>query len=98
MYIYFLSGTIAVLPSILHLMLGTLREMSAKGTDRRSPVAVNACLAAIKSIFSTKRYTEKKEVEFWDKLMQASLTTLLQQSKPGTLLIINLNLSQVQCL
>ena len=71
-------------------MLGTLREMSAKGMDRRSSVAVNACLAAIKSIFSTKRYTEKKEMEFWDKLMQASLTTLLQQSKPGTMLS-NLN-------
>lgn len=77
------SGSISVLPSILHLTLGTLREMSAKTAEKRNPVAVNACLAAIKSIFSTKRYEDKTELEIWDKLLRASLTTVLKQSKPG---------------
>ena len=65
------------------MTLGTLREMSAKTTEKRSPVAVNACLAAIKTIFCTKRYEDKQQIEFWDKLLKASLTTVLRQSKPG---------------
>ena len=57
--------------------------MSAKTTEKRNPVAVNACLAAIKTIFSTKRYEDKQEIEIWDRLLKASLTTVLKQSKPG---------------
>ena len=78
------SGSISVLPTILHLILGTLREMSSSAMEKKNNIVVSTCIGCLKTIISCKRYNEDKKLSTkWHKLIQSSLATVIQNSKAG---------------
>ena len=78
-----IAGCLAILPTVLQLDIGLLREMSSKPMDKKNNVVVNACIGCIKSVFSSTRFEDDKRYTEWQKLLQSSLATVINQSKPG---------------
>ncbi|KAL3874425.1 hypothetical protein ACJMK2_037438 [Sinanodonta woodiana] len=81
------KGCLSILPSIVHLTVGVLKEMGSKSVEGCSPLVVNACLGAIKSLLKSPPagHEGDKEGELMlmkDKLLQSALVTVLNASKP----------------
>ncbi|XP_033734296.1 HEAT repeat-containing protein 5B-like isoform X1 [Pecten maximus] len=77
------QGSIAILPTVLHLVTGVLRELSAKSSERRSPVVVSACLSSLKALCSSPLTTDEAVSDSWIQLLQSALATVLHYAKPS---------------
>lgn len=78
-----ISGSLAVLPTIFHLICGLLKEMSPKTTDKQNSSVVTVCINCIKTLLSSKRYDGDKRLADWHRLIQSSLATVIQSSISG---------------
>ncbi|XP_061173824.1 HEAT repeat-containing protein 5B-like isoform X2 [Saccostrea echinata] len=77
------NGSTSVLPTILFLITGVLREMSNKGAERKSPVVVQACLTALRTLCSSSFLEDEDVGSKWRELLRSALVTVLQNAKPS---------------
>lgn len=75
------AGSISLLPTVLYLITGVLREMSSKSSERKSPVVVNSCLCTLKSLSTSPFLSDDSINERWLQLLQSALKTVLNSAK-----------------
>lgn len=81
------AGSMTILPTILFLITGVLRETAVKTSDNSVPVPVSAALQGIKIILSCPAAAaarHQKNQTHWSSLIRSSLATILEYSQPGS--------------
>ncbi|XP_016402538.1 HEAT repeat-containing protein 5B-like, partial [Sinocyclocheilus rhinocerous] len=69
-----------ILPTVLFLITGVLRDTAVKTSDNSVPAPVSASLQAIKTILSSPLAARSQTQ--WSALVRSSLATVLQHSQP----------------
>uniref|UniRef100_A0A673LFF2 HEAT repeat containing 5B n=1 Tax=Sinocyclocheilus rhinocerous TaxID=307959 RepID=A0A673LFF2_9TELE len=75
------SIIMTILPTVLFLITGVLRDTAVKTSDNSVPAPVSASLQAIKTILSSPLAARSQTQ--WSALVRSSLATVLQHSQPG---------------
>uniref|UniRef100_A0A8C3IUN9 HEAT repeat-containing protein 5A n=1 Tax=Chrysemys picta bellii TaxID=8478 RepID=A0A8C3IUN9_CHRPI len=70
------EGSVSVLPTILYLIIGVLRETAVKLPDGQLPLTVAASLQALKGILSSPMARAEKSRTAWTELLRSALTVL----------------------
>lgn len=78
-----LIGSVSVLPTILYLIIGVLRETAVKLPDGQLPLTVAASLQALKGILSSPMARAEKSRTAWTELLRSALVTVLDCWDPG---------------
>lgn len=73
----YLTGSISVLPTILYLTIGVLRETAVKLPGGQLSSTVAASLQALKGILSSPMARAEKSHTAWTDLLRSALTTVL---------------------
>uniref|UniRef100_A0A4W3GGK7 HEAT repeat-containing protein 5B n=1 Tax=Callorhinchus milii TaxID=7868 RepID=A0A4W3GGK7_CALMI len=76
------SGSMTVLPTILYLITGVLRETAIKSADNHVAPPVSAALQAIKTIITSPLAKSDEIHKPWKGLICSSLASVLEYSKP----------------
>ncbi|XP_054433890.1 HEAT repeat-containing protein 5A isoform X2 [Pteronotus mesoamericanus] len=76
------EGSISVLPTILYLTIGVLRETAVKGPGGQLSPTVAASLQALKGILSSPMARAEKSQTAWTDLLRSALTTILDSWDP----------------
>ncbi|XP_042320721.1 HEAT repeat-containing protein 5A isoform X3 [Sceloporus undulatus] len=71
------EGSIAVLPTILYLIIGVLRETAVKLPTGQLPLTVAASLQALKGVLSSPMARAEKSRTAWNDLLRSALVTIL---------------------
>lgn len=82
------TGSISVLPTVLYLITGVLREMSSKSAERKSPVVVNSCLCTLKLLCTSQFLSDDSVSVRWSQLLQSALKTVLNSAKQSEYLCL----------
>ncbi|XP_029454843.1 HEAT repeat-containing protein 5A isoform X1 [Rhinatrema bivittatum] len=77
------EGSVSVLPTILYLIIGVLRETAVKLPEGQLSSTVTAALQALKGIFSSPMARAEKSQTAWTRLLCGALATLLDTWNPG---------------
>ncbi|XP_016411346.1 HEAT repeat-containing protein 5B [Sinocyclocheilus rhinocerous] len=72
--------SMTILPTVLFLITGVLRDTAVKTSDNSVPAPVSASLQAIKTILSSPLAARSQTQ--WSALVRSSLATVLQHSQP----------------
>ncbi|XP_053450878.1 HEAT repeat-containing protein 5A isoform X3 [Nycticebus coucang] len=76
------EGSISILPTILYLTIGVLRETAVKLPGGQLSSTVAASLQALKGILSSPMARAEKSHTTWTELLRSALTTILDCSDP----------------
>lgn len=76
------EGSISILPTVLYLTVGVLRETAAKSPGGQLPSTVTASLQALKGILTSPMARAEKSHEAWTSLLQSALATVLDCWSP----------------
>ncbi|XP_051880477.1 LOW QUALITY PROTEIN: HEAT repeat-containing protein 5B [Pristis pectinata] len=76
------TGSMTVLPTILFLITGVLRETAVKSTDSHMSVPASAALQGIKTIITSPLAKSEQIHKQWKGLICSSLASILEYSKP----------------
>lgn len=79
----YLAGSVSVLPTILYLAIGVLRETAVKLPGGQLSSTVTASLHALKGILTSPMARAEKSHEAWTSLLQSALATVLDCWSPG---------------
>ncbi|XP_077179159.1 HEAT repeat-containing protein 5A isoform X2 [Paroedura picta] len=71
------EGSIAVLPTILYLIIGVLRETAVKLPSGQLPLTAAASLQALKGVLSSPMARAEKSRTAWNELLRSALVTIL---------------------
>ncbi|XP_048708556.1 HEAT repeat-containing protein 5A isoform X4 [Caretta caretta] len=71
------EGSVSVLPTILYLIIGVLRETAVKLPDGQLPLTAAASLQALKGILSSPMARAEKSRTAWTELLRSALVTVL---------------------
>ncbi|XP_015270694.1 PREDICTED: HEAT repeat-containing protein 5A [Gekko japonicus] len=71
------EGSIAVLPTILYLIIGVLRETAVKLPSRQLSLTAAASLQALKGVLSSPMARAEKSRTAWNELLRSALVTIL---------------------
>ncbi|KAJ7344919.1 hypothetical protein JRQ81_000869 [Phrynocephalus forsythii] len=71
------EGSIAVLPTILYLIIGVLRETAVKLPKGQLPLTAAASLQALKGVLSSPMARAEKSQTAWNELLRSALVTIL---------------------
>ncbi|NWR15542.1 HTR5A protein, partial [Emberiza fucata] len=71
------EGSVSVLPTILYLIIGVLKETAVKLQDGQLPLTVAASLQALKGLLSSPMARAEKSQNAWTDLLRSSLVTVL---------------------
>ncbi|XP_067390454.1 HEAT repeat-containing protein 5A [Emydura macquarii macquarii] len=71
------EGSVSVLPTILYLILGVLKETAVKMPDGHLLLTVAASLQALKGILSSPMARAEKSQTAWTELLRSALVTVL---------------------
>ncbi|NXB28393.1 HTR5A protein, partial [Eulacestoma nigropectus] len=71
------EGSVSVLPTILYLIIGVLKETAAELQDGQLPLAVAASLQALKGLLSSPMARAEKSQNAWTDLLRSALVTVL---------------------
>ena len=82
------TGSISVLPTVLYLITGVLREMSSKSAERKSPVVVNSCLCTLKLLCTSQFLSDDSVSVRWSQSLQSALKTVLNSAKQSEYLML----------
>lgn len=77
------AGSMTILPTVLFLITGVLRETAVKAGDRSVPVPVSAALQGIKTILTSPLAQVEGMQTQWAGLVRSSLASVLEDSQPG---------------
>lgn len=70
-------GSVSVLPTILYLIIGVLKETAVKFQDGQLPLTVAASLQALKGLLSSPMARAEKSQNAWTDLLRSALVTVL---------------------
>ncbi|KAM9727349.1 HEAT repeat-containing protein 5B isoform 1-T1 [Menidia menidia] len=76
------AGSMTILPTVLFLITGVLRETALKTGDSSVPVPVSAALQGIKTIITSPMAREESIQTQWTGLVRSSLASVLEYSQP----------------
>ncbi|XP_015720420.1 HEAT repeat-containing protein 5A isoform X2 [Coturnix japonica] len=71
------EGSVSVLPTILYLIIGVLKETALKEQDGQLPLPVAASLQALKGLLSSPMARAEKSRTAWTDLLRSALVTVL---------------------
>lgn len=71
------TGSVSVLPTILYLIIGVLKETAVKLQDGQLPLTVAASLQALKGLLSSPMARAEKSQNAWTDLLRSALVTVL---------------------
>lgn len=71
------EGSVAVLPTILYLIIGILRETAVQSPTGQFPLTVAASLQALKGVLSSPMARAEKSRTAWNELLRSALVTIL---------------------
>ncbi|XP_035183618.1 HEAT repeat-containing protein 5A isoform X5 [Oxyura jamaicensis] len=71
------EGSVSVLPTILYLIIGVLKETAVKLQDDQLPLTVAASLQALKGLLSSPMARAEKSRTAWSDLLRSALVTVL---------------------
>ncbi|KAJ6667356.1 hypothetical protein lerEdw1_017334 [Lerista edwardsae] len=71
------EGSVAVLPTILYLIIGILRETAVQLPTGQLPLTVAASLQALKGVLSSPMARAEKSRTAWNELLRSALVTIL---------------------
>ena len=71
-----------MLPTILYLTTGVLRELAPKGATNLPPV-ISAALQCLKTLCSSPLCRDPRCSAGWIKHLQSTLATIIEYSQPG---------------
>ncbi|NXT75634.1 HTR5A protein, partial [Zapornia atra] len=71
------EGSVSVLPTILYLIIGVLKETAVKLKDGQLPLTVAASLQALKGLLSSPMARAEKSRTAWTDLLRSALVTVL---------------------
>ncbi|KAM6956751.1 LOW QUALITY PROTEIN: HEAT repeat-containing protein 5B [Aplochiton taeniatus] len=74
------AGSMTILPTVLFLITGVLRETAVKTSDNSVPLPVSAALQGIKSIISSPLARVEATNTQWTGLVRSSLASVLEYS------------------
>lgn len=77
------AGSMTILPTVLFLITGVLRESALKAADGSVPVPVSAALQGIKTILTSPLAQVESMQTQWSGLVRSSLASVLEYSQPG---------------
>ncbi|XP_051001840.1 HEAT repeat-containing protein 5A [Acomys russatus] len=77
------EGSISILPTILYLAIGVLRETAVKLPGGQLSSTVTASLQALKGILTSPMARAEKSQEAWTSLLQSALATVLDCWSPA---------------
>lgn len=76
------AGSMTILPTVLFLITGVLRETAVKTTDGSVPVPVSAALQGIKTILTSPLARVDAMETQWTGLVRSSLASVLENAQP----------------
>ncbi|KAF3708403.1 HEAT repeat-containing protein 5B [Channa argus] len=76
------AGSMTILPTVLFLIIGVLKETAVKTTDNSVPVPVSAALQGIKTIITSPLVRGESTQTQWTGLVRSSLASVLEYSHP----------------
>ncbi|XP_054885525.1 HEAT repeat-containing protein 5B isoform X2 [Poeciliopsis prolifica] len=76
------AGATTILPTVLFLITGVLKETAIKAPDNSVPVPVSAALQGIKTIITSPLAQEESIQTQWTTLIRSSLASVLEYSHP----------------
>uniref|UniRef100_A0A3B5LED1 HEAT repeat-containing protein 5B n=1 Tax=Xiphophorus couchianus TaxID=32473 RepID=A0A3B5LED1_9TELE len=76
------TGATTILPTVLFLITGVLKETAIKAADNSVPVPVSAALQGIKTIITSPLAREESIQTQWTTLVRSSLASVLEYSHP----------------
>uniref|UniRef100_A0A8C9T2G7 HEAT repeat-containing protein 5B n=1 Tax=Scleropages formosus TaxID=113540 RepID=A0A8C9T2G7_SCLFO len=77
------AGSMTILPTILFLITGVLRETAMKTPDNTVPLPASAALQGIKTIIMSPLSRVEKTHKQWTGLVRSSLASVLEYSQPN---------------
>lgn len=77
-----------ILPTVLFLITGVLRETAVKTADNSVPVPVSAALQGIKTIITSPLARVESMQTQWTSLVRSSLASVLEHSQPGKQILL----------
>lgn len=77
------TGSMTILPTVLFLITGVLRETALKTADNSVPVTVTAALQGIKTIITSPLARVEGMQTQWSGLVRSGLASVLENSRPG---------------
>lgn len=72
-----------ILPTVLFLITGVLKETAVKAADNTVPLPVSAALQGIKTIITSPLAQVENMKTQWTGLVRSSLASVLEHSQPG---------------
>lgn len=79
----YLTGSISILPTLLYLTIGVLRETAVRLPGAHLSSTVAASLQALKGILSSPMARAEKSHAAWTDLLRSALMTVLDFWDPG---------------
>ncbi|KAG7230040.1 hypothetical protein INR49_009760 [Caranx melampygus] len=76
------AGSMTILPTVLFLITGVLRETAVKTSDNLVPLPVSAALQGIKTIITSPLARVESMQTQWTGLVRSSLASVLEYSQP----------------
>ncbi|CAB1311701.1 unnamed protein product [Coregonus sp. 'balchen'] len=76
------AGSMTILPTVLFLITGVLKETAMKTPDNSIPLPVSAALQGIKTIITSPLSRAEKTPTQWTGLIRSSLASVLEYSQP----------------
>ncbi|CAL9688110.1 unnamed protein product [Knipowitschia caucasica] len=76
------AGSMTILPTVLFLITGVLKETALKTPDNSVPAPVSAALQAVKTIITSPLSREESIKTQWTTLVRSSLASVLEYSQP----------------
>ncbi|KAJ8248012.1 hypothetical protein GJAV_G00237160 [Gymnothorax javanicus] len=76
------AGSMTILPTVLFLITGVLRETALKSPDNAVPAPVSAALQGIKTVITSPLSRVEKTHSQWSTLVRSSLASVLEYSQP----------------
>ncbi|XP_055794155.1 HEAT repeat-containing protein 5B isoform X3 [Salvelinus fontinalis] len=76
------AGSMTILPTVLFLITGVLKETAVKTPDNSIPLPVSAALQGIKTIITSPLARADKTPTQWTGLIRSSLASVLEYSQP----------------
>lgn len=79
------AGSMTILPTVLFLITGVLRETAVKAVDNSAPAPapVSAALQGIKAVITSPLAQAEGVQTQWTGLVRSSLASVLEYSQPG---------------
>uniref|UniRef100_UPI00398F8C3B HEAT repeat-containing protein 5A isoform X3 n=1 Tax=Pristiophorus japonicus TaxID=55135 RepID=UPI00398F8C3B len=76
------TGSISILPTVLYLITGVLKETAVKMLDGCISLTVGAALQALKAVVSSPMARAEKSHAAWTRLLRSALATILEFWNP----------------